>query len=47
MGDCANELGEEDEDEEDVSEYVNPLKVWLNIADAEMLCVVYGTVTVI
>jgi hypothetical protein len=32
IGDCENEFGEDDEDEEDVSEYVIPLKVWLNIS---------------
>ena len=31
MGDWGNEFGEDEEDEEDVSEYVRPLNVWLNI----------------
>jgi hypothetical protein len=31
IGDWGKEFGEEEEDEEDVSEYVRPLKVWLNI----------------
>jgi len=45
MGDWGNEFGEEEEDEEDVSEYVRPLNVWLNIVASYGRCEMYLSIT--